>query len=153
MKTHEPQLTEHPFLKGLEPRLLTLVTGCASHVRFNAGEYVAKEGDAANQFYLIREGKVAMEIYRPPEGVIIIQTLSDGDVLGWSWLVPPHNWRFNFRAVELTRAFAFDGTCLRNKLEQDHDLAYELFRRFIPIIVQRLEATRLQLLDLYGEQS
>lgn len=153
MKTHEPPLTDHPFLKNFDPRFLDLLTGCASHVRYDAGEYIFKEGDEAKQFYLIRQGKVAVEIYQPPKGVIILQTLMDDDVLGWSWLVPPHFCRFSARAIELTRAFALDGECLRGKLAQDHDLGYELLHRFVPVIVQYLEATRLQLMDVYDAKS
>jgi hypothetical protein len=76
--------------------------------------------------------------------------LGEGEILGWSWLIPPYNWHFDARAVELTRAIALDGKCLRNKCEQDHDLGYELLKRFAHIMEQRLQATRLQLLDVYG---
>ncbi|MFB3786366.1 MAG: cyclic nucleotide-binding domain-containing protein [bacterium] len=149
MKIHEPLLNDHPFFQKVNPRFLDLLTGCASHVRFNAGDYVFKEGEEAKQFYLIRQGKVSMEMYCPPKGIVLIQTMTEGDVLGWSWLMPPYTWRFSARATELTRAFALDGECLRNKFAQDHDLGYEMFSLFIPVIVECLEATRVQLLDVY----
>jgi len=150
METLEPILAEHPFLKGLEPRYLKLIVGCASNVRFKAGRFLFHEGEEANQFYMIRQGKVAVEIHAAKRTSIIVQTVGEGEVLGWSWLIPPYRWRFDARAVELTRAIALDGKCLRTKSEEDHDLGYELLKRFSDIIVERLDATRLQLLDLYA---
>lgn len=149
METLEPILAQHPFLKELEPRHLKILVGCASNVRFNAGQILFHEGEEANQFYMIRQGKVAIEILAPELGPITVQTVGEGDVLGWSWLIPPYRWRFDARAVELTRAIALDGKCLRQKSEEDHDLGYELLKRFSGIIVERLEVTRLQLLDVY----
>jgi len=149
METLEPILAKHPFLKGLEPRHLKILVGCASNVRFNAGHFLFHEGEEANEFYMIREGKVAVQIQGGERGPIIVQTVGEGEVLGWSWLIPPYRWRFDGNALELTRAIALDGKCLRMKSEEDHDLGYELLKRFAGIIVDRLEAARLQLLDVY----
>jgi CRP/FNR family cyclic AMP-dependent transcriptional regulator len=150
MESLEPILRTHPFLEGLDSRFLGLITGCASNVRFNAGEFLFHEDEEANQFYIVRQGRVAVESHAPGMDPIIIQTVEEGDILGWSWLVPPYYWHFDARAVELTRAIALDGKCLRQKCEKDHELGYELLKRFTNIITQRLEATRLQLLDFYG---
>lgn len=150
MQTLEPYLAEHPFLKGLEQKHLKIIVGCASNVRFDAGQFILREGEEANNFYIIRHGKVSLEIFTQDRGPITIQTIGEGEVLGWSWLIPPYHWHYDARALELTRAIALDGKCLRTKCEQDHDLGYELLKRFAYIITQRLEATRLQLLDIYG---
>ena len=150
MRTLEPIIAEHPFFRGLKPEHLQVVVGCASNVRFNAETFIFREGEEAKQFYLIRQGRVGLEIYVPERGPVTIQTISAGDVLGWSWLFPPYRWHFDARALELTRAIAFDGECLRTKCEEDHDLGYELMKRFAHIIMQRLQATRIQLLDVYG---
>lgn len=152
MENLETILSEHPFLQGLAPEHMHLIVGCASNVRFEAGHYLFREGDQADKFYFIRQGKVAVEIRAPGKGPLVIQTLGEGEVLGWSWLIPPYEWHFDARAVELTRAFALDGKCLRMKCEEDHHLGYELLKRFTDIIEQRLQATRLQLLDVYGTQ-
>jgi len=143
-------LGEHPFFKGLEEPYLQLFVDCASNVRFNAGETIFREGGDADKFYLIRQGKVALETAAPQRGSVIIQTLGEGEVLGWSWLVAPYRWRFDARATELTRAIALDGKCLRGRSEEDHDLGYELMKRAAQIMEQRLQAARLQLLDVYG---
>jgi CRP-like cAMP-binding protein len=150
METLERILAEHPFFRGLDPRYLKLAAGCASNVRFDAGQFIFREGEEANHFYLIRQGRVAVEIFVPNKGSVLLQTLEEGDILGWSWLIPPYHWRFDARAVEMTRAIALDGKCLRDKCEADHDLGYELLKRFASILGQRLDATRFQLLDVYG---
>lgn len=149
LETLEPIIRQHPFLQGLEPQYLKLIVGCASNMCFKAGQLLFHEGEEANQFYMIREGKVALEIPAAPRP-IVIQTVREGDVLGWSWLVPPYRWRFDARALDPTRAIALDGKCLRTKSEEDHNLGYELMKRFSNVMVERLEATRLQLLDVYG---
>ena len=150
METLQNIIGEHPFFKGLEPGYLEFLTGCASNVRFEPGQFVFREDGEANQCYLIREGKVTLEIDAPPRGTIIIQTLGKGDVLGWSQIFPPYRWKFSARALELTRAIALNGKCLREKSEEDHDLGYELLKRFARVIQQRLQATRLQLINLYA---
>lgn len=143
-------LAEHPFFRGLEAPYVELIAGCARNVRFNAGEYIFREGETANEFYLLRYGRVSLEVHLPDRGTVTIQTLSEGDVLGWSWLVPPYQNQFDARALTLVRALAFDGTCIRNKCTEDPRLGYEIFSRFARIIAERLQATRLQLLDMYG---
>ena len=91
-----------------------------------------------------------MDLLIPHMGITTLQTVGEGDALGWSWLVPPYQWRFGARTLQPTRALAFDGKCLRAKCEEDHDLGYELLKRFLHVVTERLESTRLQLLDLYG---
>ena len=150
METLERIIAEHPFLADLDPAFTSLMVGCAKNVRFNRGDYLFREGDPADKFYLIREGKVAVEIFAPQRTPIIVATLDEGDILGWSWLLPPYQWKLNARALENLRAIALDGKCLRNKCEQNHDLGYEVLKRFARIIEQRLEATRMQLLDVYA---
>ena len=149
MESLEPILAEHPFFKDLEKRYPGLLVGCASNVRFEAGQFLFREGGEANQFYLIRHGLVALEIYAGRRGPITVTTIHAGEVLGWSWLFPPYRWKFDARAVEPIRAIALDGRCLRQKCEDDHSLGYELLKRFSYIMKQRLDATRLQLLNIY----
>jgi CRP/FNR family cyclic AMP-dependent transcriptional regulator len=153
METLERVLSEHAFFAGMDPEYVHLLVGCASNVRFEAGSFIFRQGEEARHFYLIRQGKAALEMAPPNRPPMMIQTVSEGDVLGWSWLIPPHRWRFDARALELTRAFAMDGACLRQKCGQDPRLGYELLRRFSSIIAERLEATCLQLMDVYAIQS
>jgi CRP/FNR family transcriptional regulator, cyclic AMP receptor protein len=119
-------------------------------VRFEPEHVVFREGEAADQFYLVREGLIAVQVLVPHRGFVTVETVNEGEVLGWSWLFPPYRWHFSARTLQPTRALAFDGLCLRGKCEEDHDLGYELMKRFSRITAERLQATRLQLLDLYG---
>lgn len=150
MENLERILREHPFLAGLDDKQFELLAGCASNVVFQAGQYIFREGEPADSFYFIRHGKVLVETYIPQKGSVVIRTRDEGEIFGWSWMVPPYKWHFDAKAVELTRAIALDGKCLRGKCEDDHDLGYEIMRRFALVIAERLEATRLQLLDVYG---
>ena len=153
MENLERILKEHPFLGGLDDKYIKLLVGCASNVVFKAGEFIFKEGGDADTFYFIRSGKVLIETYVPQQGPVMIRQRESGEILGWSWMVPPYKWHFDARATELTRAIAMDGKCLREKCEKDHDLGYEVMQRFSLIIAERLEATRLQLMDVYGKKN
>jgi CRP/FNR family transcriptional regulator, cyclic AMP receptor protein len=147
METLQRVLTEHPFAHGLEERHLTLLTGCAANVRFEPSQIIFREGETANQFYLVREGKLAIEVFAAERGALTILTVGPGEVLGWSWLVLPFRWKFDACALESTRTIALDGKCLQTKAEQDHHLAYEVLRRIAQVMEGRLHATRLQLMD------
>jgi CRP/FNR family cyclic AMP-dependent transcriptional regulator len=151
MKKLEELLVDHPVFKGLEPEYIRVIAGCASNVVFQAGEQIFKEGDDANYFYVIRRGKVALEVFAPRRGPIYVLSVEDGDVVGWSWLFPPYKWHFDARAMELTRAAAFDAKCLRDKFESDPKLGYELMKRFAHVMLDRVNVSRLQLLDMYGK--
>jgi len=150
MTTIEQYLPDHPFFAGLDARALALVAGCASNVSFAAGEFLFREGKPADQFFVVRRGRVAIEVHGPAAGTKVVDTVDAGDVVGWSWLVPPHRWLFDARAVEPTGAVAFDGRCLRGKCEEDPRLGYELMKLVTQVMFGRLVATRVRLLDLYG---
>jgi CRP-like cAMP-binding protein len=142
-------LRQHPFLAGLSEDHMQVLVGCASNVRFAEGAPLIHEGEIANKFYLVRAGRIALETDVNARGKIRIQTVGPGDVLGWSWLISPFRWHFNALAVADVRAVALDGECLRKKCEDDHDFGYEMLSRFSRVMERRLEATRVQLLDLY----
>jgi len=150
MKGLEHILSEHPFFAGFSAEHKDLVAGCARNRRFNAGEYLFHESDAADEFFLIRHGKVALEIVAPGRAPIVFETLGEGNIVGASWLVSPYRWMFDARAVEMTRVIGIDAACLRGKCDADHSLGYEMMNALMPILIRRLQATRLQILDVYG---
>ena len=152
MEGLERIVREHPFFSGMKEEFLELISGCAKNVRFEAGQYMFNEGQPADQFYLLRSGRVALQI-SAPERTLTVQTVGEDEIVGASWLVAPYRWGFDAKALELTRAIAMDAACLRGKCEGDHDLGYEMMKRFMPILIQRLHATRLQILDVYGVHS
>ena len=143
-------ISEHPFFQGMEPRHLALLTGCASNARFTPGEYLIRTGREANSIYVLRHGRVALEMVAPGRQPVNIQTLSAGEIVGWSWMLPPYLAFYDARVLETTIALSLDGKCIRAKCEADHDLGYELFKRFSNLMAQRLQATRLQVLDVFG---
>jgi len=142
----------HPFFAGLEAELGQVIAGCARNHRFDPGQYLGHEGEPANEFYLIRHGKVALEMLPPGQPPIVFATEGEGDIVGAAWLLPPYRWPFDARAVDLTRAIGIDAKCLRDKCEADHHLGYAMMKRFLPFIMQRLDETRLQILDVYGKR-
>lgn len=150
MKTLDALVAESPVFAGLDQPYLELIAGCAQNVGFEAGKYLFREGDPADTFYLVRHGRVLLETFVPGRGALTVQTVDEGDVVGWSWLFSPYRWHFDARALDEVRAVAFDGACLRGKCDDDHTLGYELLGRFAPVMLERLQATRIQLLDVYG---
>ena len=143
-------LRQHPFLAGLTEEYMKTIVGCAANARFAEGDHLIREGELANQFFLIRKGRVALEVDVPGKGGHRIQTSGPGEILGWSWLISPFRWHFSGIAVADTLAIALDGECLRTKCERDPNFGYEMLKRLAQVMEQRLEATRLQLLDMYG---
>lgn len=143
-------LRDHPFFAGMSAAYRSLIAGCADNEVFSAGQYIYREADPADKFYLIRHGHVALEVHVPGRAPIVVDTLGSGELMNWSWLVPPYRAQFDARAVELTRVIGLNGKCLRGKMEEDASLGYELHRRFAPVVASRLAAARRQLIDMYG---
>ena len=150
MQTLEDLIDASPVFAGLDRRLLELIAGCGMNERAPAGAMLFREGEPADRFFLLREGAMALEVSAPGRGALVIGTLEAGDVAGWSWLFAPYRWQFDGRVTEPARLVAFDAVCLRGKCDDDHELGYQLMRRFAATAIDRLQATRLQLLDVYA---
>jgi len=146
MESLEQALTQHPFLAGLDRRYARQLAGLASYKSFPAHQVIFDEGQAANEFYLVCKGKVAIETALLGCESLVVQALGPGEVLGWSWLLPPYEWHYSARAAEPTDVITLDGKALRARCEADHDLGYEMMKRFALVIVERLAATRARLL-------
>lgn len=145
-KAVEDVIAGHPFLRGLKQAHLHLLAESAMRVHHRAGEIIFHEGEPANRFYLIEQGRVLLESPRREQLPVTLQVIGSGDVLGWSWLFPPYYWHFDARTVEPTTAIFFYGTRLREQCEQDHDFGYEMMKRMAQVLVQRLQVARSQLL-------
>jgi CRP/FNR family cyclic AMP-dependent transcriptional regulator len=152
MKIHgvEEILAEHPVFKDFDQATIDLLAGCARNEHFRPGQTIFCEGDSADKVFLLREGDVAVEVSAPQHDPLIVETLRSGDVLGWSWLMPPHKHMSDARALNDVRALSLDATCLRTKCEQNPVLGYQMFQHFIPHLAVRFRALRMQLLDVYG---
>lgn len=145
----ERLVADHEFVRGLAPADVATLAGCGRNERFAAGSYLFREGEPADRFYLVRTGRVALEIHAPGRGALVVDTAEPGEVAGVSWLFPPHRWQFDARASEPVRAVGFDAACLRDKAEADPRLGYELMKRFAALLLRRMQSARLRLLDVY----
>jgi CRP-like cAMP-binding protein len=143
-------IREHPFFAGLAEDYVKLIVGCARNIAFKPGEFLYRHGDPADAFFLIRHGRVALEMSAPGRTAVTFQTVGAGEIVGVSWLLPPYRWSYDARAIDLVRAIAMDAKCLRDKCDSDHDLGYDMMLRFVPVLVNRLQATRMQILDVYA---
>ena len=148
-ESFESVLAETSIFGDLSVEHIAAIAGCAENVTYPAKARIYREGDHADQFLIIREGHVAIDMESVHRGVLTVHTAGPGEVLGWSWLFPPYQWHYNARAVEDTQAIALDADCLRAKKNQDPALGYALMKGFSAIMLSRLEATRMQLMDIY----
>ena len=149
----ERVLREHPFLDGLKETDIRFMVSCARNVRAKQGEFVVREGELSAHLYLIRQGRVGLETDVPGEGSIEVETLREGDILGWTSLFPTYRWHLDARALEDTALIAFDGPCLGRKLNDDPNLGYQVCRRLLYQVHQRLERMRMQNLDVYQRKT
>jgi CRP/FNR family cyclic AMP-dependent transcriptional regulator len=152
IKTLDRALSEHSIFQGLAPEYLELLSSCARNELFKPGEFVFRHGGNADKFYLIRRGTIALEMATVERGVVTIQTLTKGDVMGFSWLLPPYRHHHDAYVLGWTLALSIDASCLRTKCDADHQLGYALMQRFLPVIADRLKHLELQLMDIYDAQ-
>jgi CRP-like cAMP-binding protein len=143
-------LSEHLFFKGIDPGYLRILEGCAGYERFEEEEWIMRQGGEANRFHIIHEGRVSLQFTSPKCGTVIVETLGEGDILGASWMFEPYRWHWDARALERTCTIAFNAVCLRGICEDDHDLGYELMKRFSRAMIKRLQAARLKCSDIYN---
>lgn len=149
MENLEALISAHPFFRTMQSRHIATVAQGAALVEFEVSQIILREHEVACHCYLIQEGRIALETYVPGSGAMIIQTLGDGEALGWSWLFPPYLLHFQARALSRTRVICLNGAHLLIAGEQDHDFGYELMKRVSQLLISRMQATRLQLLELH----
>lgn len=152
---HEPEplatrVALHPFLAGMNHAQVALLTDCAMAANYKKGEVLLRQGEFANRFYLIESGSVALESRADPDEPVIVDTITAGDLLGWSWMFPPYVWHFTARALEPTSALFFYGTILREYCERDHSLGYELLKRFAAVMSRRMQRARDKMLAVHA---
>ncbi|WP_036502930.1 Crp/Fnr family transcriptional regulator [Nitrosococcus oceani] len=143
-------LAEAPFFDGMEDKYLDLLAGCGKVVYFNEGDFLLKEGEEANDFFLLRKGEAAIESHMPGNVLTVAKT-GTGGITGYSWLFPPYRNQFDSRAVTDIEAVRLDGKCLRGKAEEDHELGYQFMKRLAALMLQRMQAARRQMLNIYGK--
>ena len=142
MRTLVDTLARQPFFQDMAPRHLEALADCAAQVEFAGGTVVFEAGDASDFFYLVRRGRLVLEAPGGGNRLTAVQAIEPGELVGWSWLVPPHTWRYRGRAVEKTQALAFNRAELRRRCAADGALGYDLLRRFVQVMSARLEVSR-----------
>ncbi|MDQ2960248.1 MAG: cyclic nucleotide-binding domain-containing protein [Candidatus Dormibacteraeota bacterium] len=147
------ELSVHRFFADMDGAAIDVLAGCARNVVVPAGTALVREGNRADVFWAIRSGRASLGVAAPGRGTLVLETLHAGDILGWAWLFPPYRWHFDADALDEVHALVFDAACLRQKCDTDPALGFHLTQRFARVIDERLQATRLQLLDLYGHAS
>jgi CRP/FNR family cyclic AMP-dependent transcriptional regulator len=150
METIEAVLATHPFFKGMSPQHLAAVAACGRRVQFKAGDFLCREAEEALDFYVILSGSVSVEIFSFRRGPLTTGTADEGEVLGWLWVDKPFHWHLDARARQVTRAVALEVKALMRTCEEDHDLGYELMKRYAQHLAVQFRVTKLQLVDMYG---
>ena len=140
----------HPFLAGLPGGATERLAGCASEVTFVRGSELFRTGAPADAFYLVDAGRVALEVAPATGEPLVVATVNAGGLVGWSWLIPPHRWQFDARAVDDVHAWRIDATCAHSAMASDDRVARALLERVLHVVAERLGQTRHQLLDVYG---
>jgi CRP/FNR family transcriptional regulator, cyclic AMP receptor protein len=150
VENHETILAALPLFKGLKPEHIQQIAAGATVVQYDAGEFLGRAGDTADSFWVVRQGRVALETHSVGRAPLTLQTVSTDDVIGWSWLIPPNVLRFDIHALTATRALKIDGRRVREACAHDHELAHVLIERIAQVLVRRMEALSMQLMDVYG---
>ena len=140
----------HPFLAGMKPAHLALLTSCALATHFRKGQAILREGELADRFYLIETGTVIIESGAGLGDPVVVDTIGPGDLVGWSWMFPPYVWHFTARAAEQVSALFFYGTTLREHCEKDPALGYELLKRATAVMLRRMQAARDKMLGVHS---
>jgi CRP-like cAMP-binding protein len=146
----KPRIADHPFFQGLSRELVEVLARNATEQTYNTGDLLIREGEPANEFLLVTNGKVALEVVAPDRPRLTIQTIGPGEVIGWSWITAPYRWQLDARALKPTKAIVLEAPILREALESRPSDGYQFLLRLLPVIGQRLENTRMQLLDIHG---
>lgn len=152
MKDMEKIIAEQRFFKDMPKEFRATIAGCGTMAVYEPGQFMFKAGDQATHFFLIRDGNVGLELQVPGSEVFRFQTVGEGEIIGWSWIFEPFVYQFDARTLEKTRVVSFDGRCLRGKCDADAELGFYLMKRFSKVMVRRLAATRMQLIDVYGNR-
>ena len=136
-------------LKDFGPEHLARLAALAEEVNFHRDQIIFHEGEEHGVFYLILNGSLALEIITARHPVLL-QTLHAGDAMGWSSLLGSGGTHFEARALTPARTLAFNGAKLREACEADPAFGYHMMKALLFLISERLDVTRMQLLDMYA---
>ncbi len=143
-------LSKQEFFAGLSTEFIDFLASCARERQIDRDQIVFHHGERARAFYLVCEGRVAVQIPAITGPTLEVQSLGEGEVLGWSWLIPPYRWNFQAKAEEPSELLEFDGQALLARCEEDPKFGYELLKRFAGLMSERLDAARQKMMDQWN---
>ena len=149
-QTIEDYLSTHAFFSGMEGSFVKFLSNSATELRIKEGEVLFQQGKRADKFYLLRNGRISVQVPALMGPVLEIQALDKDQILGWSWLIPPYRWNFLARALEDSDLLEFDGSAILARCEEDPNFGYELFKRFASLMSERLDAARQKMMDQWN---
>jgi CRP/FNR family transcriptional regulator, cyclic AMP receptor protein len=143
-------LSTRAFFSELDQDYMKFLADSATEMRIKKGDVLFQQGERADKFYLLRKGQVSVQVPALMGPVLEIQTLGEGQMLGWSWLIPPYRWNFQARALEDSDLLEFDGSAILARCEKDPKFGFELFKRFAALMSERLDAARQKMMDAWN---
>ena len=144
-------LAEHPFFRGISESYIDYLAECADQITFNSGDYVFRYQKPADEFYILLEGNVLLLNNIPGKNIIPLETVNAPNIVGWSWVEPPYQWHFDAKAQTALKCLSIQAGKLRVKMNTDKEFGFEIYRRFFSVVVDRLQASRMQSMDLYAK--
>ena len=145
----QAMMRKNHFVEAFEPAHVDKLAGLATPVRFERDQVVFHEGDECHEFFMIVSGTIALEIEEPGH-TLRVQTLGAGDEFGWSALLMGSGKHFQARALEKVDALAFDASALLDACRTDPAFGFAFMHRLLAVVAGRLQATRLQVHDMYS---
>ena len=152
MEPLEHTIARHEFFRDFKPQHLKIFQDCVSDAHYGRDQFILRQGQGAERFFIIRKGEVRLELQTPESGSIPIQTIGPDEIVGWSWIVPPYKSAFDARAVEHLHVIVFDTNELRRKCEQDFELGYRVLQKFTAALSSRFDTVRAMLIDYHIRQ-
>lgn len=140
-------IAEHEFFAGLDDKYIDILAGAASHRQYDRDRSLFSYGNRADRFYLIASGRITVEVAAITGPPLELQNLGPGEILGWSWLIPPYRWHFQARALEAVDVIEFDGKKILEECERDPKFGYALFKRFSGLMSERLRFAREKMME------
>lgn len=140
-------LSAHEFFSEFSDDVLKFLCECSSTREIKKGQILFRQGEHADKFYVVRNGRISIQMPAIMGPTLEIQTLGKDQVLGWSWLISPYKWNFQTKAEEDSELLQFDGTAILARCEQEPKFGYELLKKFAGLMSVGLNAACQKMMD------
>lgn len=137
-------------LRALPAEYRDRLMPAAREVSFAAGTRLFDEGGRADRFWIVRTGRIELDMHVPGRRAAVIESVGHNELVGWSWLFGPRVWHMGAAATTPVRAWEFDAETVRSLCRQDPELGNAIGQWVGEVLAHRLRAARTRLLDLYA---